>query len=278
MQFIGVHDLMQDIIVTCCRDEADVIETFINFYLKMGFDHIYVADNGSSDGTLGLIQNMIARGDPITINEDSRRGYEKYLTEHYHNAGGTFNVRWLFFLDCDEFILFPEGVKKYLDSLDKSISRLRIRQREMYPDIAVGVDKKSFLLTTKTELQMDDTTKDVTRYHPKAKVFGGKHLIDFPEPITFEPSNIFIRHYKYRSINQAATKEMNRRWSHSSYSDDDLENISAFGVAKARDWIETCRRTHQSREWMSRFDDSLIYANDNVLAEWARRNLIEIDE
>ena len=40
---------MQDIIMTCCRDEVDVIETFVNFYLKMGFDHIYISDNGSTD-------------------------------------------------------------------------------------------------------------------------------------------------------------------------------------------------------------------------------------
>ena len=263
---------MQDIIVTCCRDEVDVIETFVNFYLKMGFDHIYIVDNGSTDGTLDVIKSLIARGKPVTLKEDGRRGYEKYLTEHYHDAARDRDARWVFFIDSDEFILFEQGVKKYLDSLDERISRLRIRQREMYPAPRAGARKEDFLLSEKTEPEMDDTTKDVTRYHPQAKVFGGKHLIDFPGAITLEVNDIFIRHYKYRSIEQALKKEMNRRWAHSIYTDDDLESISAFGTVKARDWIDTCRRAHQSHEWMNRFDNSLDSSDDHELADWVRRH------
>jgi glycosyltransferase involved in cell wall biosynthesis len=265
---------MPDIVVTYCRDEVDVIETFIDFYLEIGFDHIYIVDNGSTDGTLDVIQHLIACAKPVTLRVDKRRGYEKYLTEHYHNAGRNLNARWLFFLDCDEFILFDRGVKSYLNSLDEGVSRLRIKQREMYPEVNRVAWKGSFLLSTKTELRMDDTTKDVTRYHPLAKVFAGKHLIDFPTAITFEPDNVFIRHYKYRTIQQASTKEMNRRWAHSSYSDEELESISAFGVARSREWIEACRRANIGREWMNRFDNSLAHANDHELADWAREHLL----
>ena len=267
---------MQDIVLTCCRDEVDVIETFICFYLKMGFDRVYVIDNGSSDGTREAVQQLIARNTPLTLMEDSRRGYEKHLTENYHNVARDHLIRWLFYLDCDEFIFFENGFKQYLDSLDYGISRLRIRQREMYPDIAAVNSKGNFLLSVRAAAQMEDTTKDITCYHPQARVFGGKHLIDFPGAVTYQPENIFIRHYKYRSIAQALKKEKNRIWAHASYSDKDLEMISAFGVTKSRKWIKYCMRAHRNRTWMNRFDGNVDYVVDDVLASWARPFLKDI--
>ena len=31
-----------DAVLTCCRDEEDIIDTFVLFYLDLGFDAVYV--------------------------------------------------------------------------------------------------------------------------------------------------------------------------------------------------------------------------------------------
>lgn len=265
----GSHP-QRDIVLTCCRDEVDVIETFIRFHLAMGFDAVYVVDNGSIDGTVERVERLVAQGFPVILRRDHRLGYERHLTEYFSWAGEDARPRWIFFLDADEFILFPEGSRTFLDALDERTTCLRIRTREMYP--FPGDDRRRnhhFLLSTRVGAGFVDVTKDIARWVRGAEVRSGKHRIDFASRVVRDAGDIFIRHYKYRSPDQARRKEANRVQSESTYTDTELLQFSAFDLATTRDWISHCQREAEAEGWKSWFNADLPCEQDDDLARWA---------
>ena len=124
-----------DMVMTCCRNEEDVIGPFVQYYLASGFDRVHVIDNGSTDGTVNAVKSLAVSGLSVEFTIDPRDGYERHLTEWFQEIGRSWTPRWLFFLDCDEFILFPGSAKTYLDSLAPEVNRLRLRQKEIYPAV-----------------------------------------------------------------------------------------------------------------------------------------------
>jgi glycosyltransferase involved in cell wall biosynthesis len=277
--------MQKDVVLTCCRDEADIVETFVRFYLKMGFDEVYVVDNGSIDDTVNIVTNLIASGMPVHLKVDHRLGYERYLSEHYHWVGQIAAPRWLFFLDCDEFIFFPEGAKNYIAGLESTVNCLQLQQREMFPLISDNTDvgteaqmlKGSFLLTTRTDPSFNDTTKDVTIYNPNARIYAGKHLIEYSTKNFVKPEDIFIRHYKYRSLDQARRKEKNRVEAHGSYSYDDIARISAFGSDVSLKWFQTCRDNQATETWKLYFTNTVPSIEDCDIEQWARSSILPND-
>jgi Glycosyl transferase family 2 len=273
----------KDIVLTCCRDESDVIAVFCRFYLALGFDEVHVVDNGSVDGTPEIVEGLAAAGWPVVLYRDPRLGYERHLTEHYRTAGARAGARWLFFLDCDEFILFPGPVEDYLAALPAGVSCLRLRQKEMYPSLgpergpawserserSERSEPWAFLLTTRSEPRFNDTTKDVTRFDPRARVYAGKHRIEVAGGEVLCPRDLFIRHYKFRTPEQAARKERNKVEAHASYSDDELARLSAFGLETSRRWFEVCRADCLAEAWRSRFSPELPSCPDDGLARHA---------
>lgn len=259
----------RDIVMTCCRDECDIVETFVRFYLEVGFDGVHVIDNGSLDRTPGILEELIAERLPVTTEHDGHLGYERRLTDWFVRTGKRFSPRWLFFLDCDEFILFPSPVKDYLNGLPPDVNRLRLKQKEVYPGTSLSGGPLHFLLSRRIERQFNDTTKDVTRFYPDARVYGGKHRIDVPQASTLCPDDLFIRHYKYRTEAQAARKESNRCAAELTYSDTDLQAISAFELERTRDWIRYCRQAALEGRWRESFAPETDAIDDHAMADWA---------
>lgn len=260
----------RDIVMTCCRDEGDIIETFIRFYLEAGFNGVHVIDNGSVDRTPEILEELIAEGLPLTTEHDDHLGYERHLTAWFQCTGIRFSPRWLFFLDCDEFILFPCPVTVYLDGLAPDVNRLRLKQKEVYPARSLSRGPSHFLLSRRIERDFNDTTKDVTRFYPDARVYGGKHRIDVPQARTLCPDDLFIRHYKYRTEEQAARKESNRCASDLTYSDADLQAISAFELERTKEWIQYCRESALKGGWRESFAPETDAIEDHAMADWAQ--------
>jgi glycosyltransferase involved in cell wall biosynthesis len=261
---------MTDIVLTCFRDEADVIETFVLFYLAMGFDAVYAVDNGSVDGGDLLVEALAARGLPVVLERDPRLGYERNLTEYFHWAGTAANARWIFFLDADEFVLFPTTAPAFLNSLSPETNSLILRLREVWPSMpdAAG-EQPHFLSSTRLEGRFDDTFKQVAQWRPDARIYAGKHRIDFAGQVAERPDVPYIRHYKYRTLAQAMRKEENRIEADGMYSDAELERISAFGLEASRKWIVECRRHHEAESWRQWFDPALPAVFDDEMARWA---------
>jgi glycosyltransferase involved in cell wall biosynthesis len=258
---------MKDVVLTICRDECDVIEAFVRFYLSSAFDEVHVVDNGSVDGTPERVEELVRSGLPVFLVHDPRLGYERFLTDHYRRVGKISGARWIFFLDCDEFVLFPGNAKAYLDALPPDVSCLRLKQKEMYPLVSETAhrDCLSFLMTTRAEPEFNNTTKDVTCFHPEAIVYAGKHLIRRPGLRIQRPNDFFIRHYKYRSLAQARRKESNRIQAHTSYSPEELARLSSFGAERTLEWFTLCRYNAEREAWRKSFSPNIPFSEDREL-------------
>lgn len=261
--------MKRDIVLVCCRDEEDIIGVFIQHYLAAGFDAVHVIDNGSVDGTVRQVKALAAAGLPVELEIDPRDGYERHLTEWFRAAGERYQPRWLFFLDCDEFILFPSHAKKYLEALPREVNRLRVRQKEMYPAATRDPRPGAFLLSRRSEPHFNDTMKDLAQWDPGAVIFGGKHRIDLPRAVTCEPDDLFIRHYKYRSPQQARRKEKNRVAVARLYSDEDLTRITAFGLQVSRAWIRYGEESLREQRWKESFSPEAQASDDPFMADYA---------
>src|SRR2546430_11562503 len=86
------------------------------------------------------------------------------------------------------------------------------------------------------------------RRPPRSTLFPYTTLSRPPVTCTLSPEDIFIRHYKYRSLAQARRKEHNRTECKRTYCDTDLKAISAFGLerSKARSEEHTSELQSQS--------------------------------
>ena len=52
--------------ITNVKNEEDIIESFIRYNMKI-LDQLFIVDNGSTDGTLDIINSMINEGFPVTL-------------------------------------------------------------------------------------------------------------------------------------------------------------------------------------------------------------------
>ena len=105
-------------IVAIVKDEERYIAEWVNYHMLIGARGLYVYDNGSSDGTYGIL----TRGrwaDRITVipwrNFDTSIRMQNAAYNHaVANFGGRY--RWMAFIDVDEFI-----VPKHSNDLDTAL-------------------------------------------------------------------------------------------------------------------------------------------------------------
>jgi uncharacterized radical SAM superfamily Fe-S cluster-containing enzyme len=102
---------MRSVAITCVKNEIDIIEAFVRHTLAL-VDHLVVLDNGSQDGTVDVLQALAKEGLPLEIVEDASPGQyqvqrmNRLMHEH---AVAQHAADWVFALDGDEFLAFPEG-------------------------------------------------------------------------------------------------------------------------------------------------------------------------
>ena len=105
-------------IAVIAKDEKDDIAEWVLFHLLRGVRHIYIYDNGSTDGTLEITQKL-SKHYPVTVTpwvnfvtqlDVQRLAYAHAIT----NFGADY--RWIAFIDVDEFI-FPKKHSSLTEAL-----------------------------------------------------------------------------------------------------------------------------------------------------------------
>jgi glycosyltransferase involved in cell wall biosynthesis len=86
------------------RDEYDYVVEWIAWHRLAGFNYFYIADNGSTDGTLQLLEALECRGylrlihQPVQPKNAQIKAYERIL------QASVGDVDAMYFIDADEFI------------------------------------------------------------------------------------------------------------------------------------------------------------------------------
>lgn len=108
------------------KNEAPYIREFIQFYLMMGVDRIYLFDNDSDDDIWNKIEDYVQCGKVVYIYYPGKK--VQYAAYRYAVRYCKHYTRWLMLLDADEFLFSPKS---------HNLSTI-LRQYEKFP--AVGVN------------------------------------------------------------------------------------------------------------------------------------------
>jgi len=86
------------------KNEADIIGHNIEFHLNSGVDFVIAMDNGSTDGTVEILEKFRDMGALKIIHEGSQDySQAKWMTRLLQEACERSNVDWLILGDADEF-------------------------------------------------------------------------------------------------------------------------------------------------------------------------------
>tara|TARA_R100001377_G_scaffold71190_1_gene46755 strand:- start:458 stop:1243 length:786 start_codon:yes stop_codon:yes gene_type:complete len=112
-------------VVAVMKDERKNLKEWIDFHLKVGVEHFYLYDNGSSDGSTEVLSPYIESGQ-VTYSYNTM---DMCQMSCYFNAVTAFRdqSRWMAFIDLDEFLYSPKGDLKE-----------QLKGFEQFPGIAVN--------------------------------------------------------------------------------------------------------------------------------------------
>lgn len=111
------------------RNENIYINEYIEYYLNLGFNHIYIVDN-SSDDQLDIIINPKFKNNISIINirtqhkiDNFFKDYQSKLYTSLYNIY-SFKYDWVAFFDIDEFLILKKHntIQEYISSLQERIS------------------------------------------------------------------------------------------------------------------------------------------------------------
>jgi len=258
-----------DIVIACCRDESDIIEAFIDFYLDQGFDFVCLVDNGSKDDTVEKILNHPNRVQ-IRFYQDHRLGYDVRLFEYYSRFMALAS-RWVFFIDIDEFIPIPNGIKKFAESLPPHTTALELNSAEMIPNCDSSY-RNSPLCTVSREASSNQEHKIVWKVGYANKIYCGKHAIGGSQIISQCDKRLLIRHFHTRSKNQFYTKMRNRIETEAAITGMGGigDELSAFSKETRLRWFEDSKRLLQTNWWERECLrlSNISSVKDTLVSEW----------
>ena len=104
-------------IMACVKNEAPYIEEWVRFHRAVGVRHFHIYDDGSTDGTVALLGNLLS-ADALTIvpwvgrmvdvaSDQVLNGQAIAFAHAILNFGAAY--RWMAFIDVDEFLLPKQG-------------------------------------------------------------------------------------------------------------------------------------------------------------------------
>ncbi|MCI0590637.1 MAG: glycosyltransferase family 2 protein [Gammaproteobacteria bacterium] len=118
-------------VCTCAKDERPYLREWVSHYRRLGFDFIFVYDNGSGDSSIALLEKMA--GDDLKIIEwPTATGKSPQLSAFEDCARlAASTCDFLAFFDADEFLVEQSKglLRDLLDKIDDSIDGILVNQR-----------------------------------------------------------------------------------------------------------------------------------------------------
>ena len=97
--------------VMMVRNEADILAVNLRHHFAQGVDQVLVVDNGSSDGTLGVLESFAEDGRLHWI-RDAGPYNQSDITTDLAREAGAMGADWVVPIDADEFWYAPQGTLK----------------------------------------------------------------------------------------------------------------------------------------------------------------------
>jgi hypothetical protein len=195
------------------KNEAMIIDEWINHYIWQGVDHFYIIDDGSTDNTKDILNPYIDRG---IVSYFYKTGQEEYrqvrnyneIYQNYING----NCDWLIICDVDEYIYYrgKKVLKDYINSLDQSkISNITLTWKMFGSNGHITHPKsiRTSFLTRKKELGPNVKSICNDLFITKLDV----HIHKYTNDINIDnPKELALNHYQIMSKEYFAKVKMTR--------------------------------------------------------------------
>lgn len=195
--------------VMMVRDEDDVLDALIAHMLAQGVGRLVIADNGSTDGTAGILDRW-ARTAPVEVRQDDEVGFHQSekMTRLAQTCGATVGD-WVIPFDADEWFYSPAGLLGDL-LLNVPADVLKCWGWDHRPHPSDDPDDPNpFRRMRWREPDTQRLPKVMFRYHPDARLHMGNHDVDRPGRREDATGFLEYRHMGIRSFDQFTRKARN---------------------------------------------------------------------
>lgn len=106
------------VIVAIAKMEYGYIKDWVEYHLKIGFDHIYIYDNNDIDSEEyydDLLKEYINEGRVTIIDARGRVAYQR---QSYLDFYSNYDFKWILVIDIDEFLFFNKKYSNIKDFLN----------------------------------------------------------------------------------------------------------------------------------------------------------------
>jgi hypothetical protein len=198
------------------KNEVDVVQANIAYHLGAGVDFVVATDNGSTDGTLEILESYEREGVLHLIREPSTDFRQGEWVTRMARVAAERGAHWVINADADEF-WWPRA-----DNLKEALERLPRRYGIVHgvwrPFVARPDDGSHFAERMTVRLSMQAAINDPTnpfrparkamhRAHPGVRVRDGNHDVEGAPLVTLHgwyPLEVF--HLPLRSRGQVEAK------------------------------------------------------------------------
>src|SRR5215212_2703990 len=204
---------MKLVMTLLVRDEEDIVRENLDFHLAQGVDEVIVTDNGSEDGTMGLLRSYESRGQVRVLvepSDDYAQGH--WVTRMARLAASEQGADWVINNDADEFWWPCEGtLRSTFERLDDRVGLVVAHRTNFVPR---PEDDRPFWerMTLRERVSVNPLGKPLPpklahRAHPAITVAQGNHKVegvDLGERL--DDGSIEILHFPMRTYGQFENK------------------------------------------------------------------------
>ncbi|WP_354190546.1 glycosyltransferase family 2 protein [Arthrobacter sp. UYCu712] len=203
------------------KNEEDIIEAFVRYNLR-SIDHMFIADNLSTDGTMDILQALKAEGLALTITTDDDQAYKQNakMTAMYRRAFQENDFEYVFLLDADEFLeLDREEMISLRETHGSGAAFYVPRTGYLYAgEVVEGHGTSLFDVMSITDTEPESDKSMIFHEAAKCRRFrigiGSHHIRDWSQSdgprVSVKPERDFalIRHFPIRSVDQYLRKSL----------------------------------------------------------------------
>lgn len=195
--------------VLLIRDEADIIEHVLRHTLAT-VDQAFVADGGSTDGTIEIVQELAAEL-PIVLSHDTELGwYQSRKCSRLAAQALELGHDWVLPIDADEIWLANDGrrIADFLAGVAPDVKTVRAVLYNHFPsalDLESATNPLERIGWRSREHQPLQFGKVACRLLPGLVILDGNHGAWSPQ-VGGEIGGLEVRHFSWRSPERYAAK------------------------------------------------------------------------